>query len=83
MLKARFSETNKRIIELKQEIAELEQQKNTLTKVGEIKSWLYDIIIKGTGSMPSVRKLINSCIARIYVDNNDNGIIIWQIHNCR
>lgn len=31
--------------------------------------------------MPSVRELINSCIARIYVDNDDNGIIIWQIHN--
>lgn len=81
VLKARFSETNKRIIELKQEIAELEHQKNTLPKVGEIKSWLYDIIIKGTDSMPSVRELINSCIARIYVDNDDNGIIIWQIHN--
>lgn len=38
VLKARFSETNKRIIELKQEIAELEHQKNTMPKVGEIKS---------------------------------------------
>ena len=39
------------------------------------------IVEQGIGATDSVRELIDTCIARIYVDNDERGIIIWQMGN--
>lgn len=81
LLVAKFAETNERIKALKSDIATLECKQNKLPHVQEIKQWLEGIVEQGIGATDSVRELIDTCIARIYVDNDERGIIIWQMGN--
>lgn len=41
--------------------------------------WLRKLIQEKDKAVTSVRELINTCVGRIYVDNNNRGVIIWQI----
>lgn len=81
LLIAKFASINERIKSLKAEISELETSSKMLPQVDEIKVWLHNLLEKGTNQTSSIRELINTCIARIYVDNGERGIIIWQLGN--
>ena len=50
-----------------------------LPQVSEIKIWLQRLINEKEKATTSVRELINACVGRIYVDNDNRGVIIWQI----
>ena len=80
VLMRRFAETNERIKALSEEISVLEQKNRMLPQAKEIKMWLNALLDKSIKSQ-SVRNLISACIARVYVDNDDKGIIIWQLGN--
>lgn len=79
MLMAKFAETDKRIKDLKQDIQQLEIKGRMSPQLKEIKTWLHRLIKEKEKAVSSVRELINTCIGRIYVDNEDRGVIIWQI----
>lgn len=79
MLMMKFAETDKRIKDLKQDIQQLEIKGRMSPQLKEIKMWLHRLIKEKEKAVSSVRELINTCIGRIYVDNGDRGVIIWQI----
>lgn len=79
ILMNKFAETDKRIKSLKSEIQRLEIKGKMLPQVSEIKIWLQRLINEKEKATTSVRELINACVGRIYVDNDNRGVIIWQI----
>lgn len=79
ILMDKFAETDKRIKTLKKEIQTIEIKGRMLPQVPEIKMWLGKLIQEKDKAVTSVRELINACVGRIYVDNDNRGVIIWQI----
>lgn len=79
ILMDKFAETDKRIKTLKKEIQTIEIKGRMLPQVPEIKMWLRKLIQEKDKAVTSVRELINACVGRIYVDNDNRGVIIWQI----
>ena len=79
ILMDKFAETDKRIKTLKKEIQTIEIKGRMLPQVPEIKMWLKKFIQEKDKAVTSVRELINACVGRIYVDNDNRGVIIWQI----
>lgn len=75
----KFAAVDKRIKDLKQDIQRLEIKGRMLPQAAEIKTWLHRLIHEKDRAVSSVRELINTCIGRIYVDNDERGVIIWQI----